>query len=64
MAYYGDPTVAPSIFLKAYFQSTTEEYRRTEDAPNIDTTNPAGTLFGFFRNVGSVNDLDPGVSIV
>jgi len=56
--------VAPSIFLKAYFQSTTEEYRRREDAPNIDTTNPAGKLFGFFPDIGSVNGLDPGVSVV
>ncbi|KAL9959098.1 hypothetical protein ACROYT_G036181 [Oculina patagonica] len=44
VAYYGDPTVAPSIFLKAYIQSTTEEFRRSEDAPNIDAKNPADTI--------------------
>jgi len=64
VAYYGDPAVAPSIFLKAYFQSTTEEYRRREDAPNIDTTNPAGKLFDFLQNIDSVNGLNPGVSAV
>ena len=65
VAYYGDPAVAPSIFLKAYFQSTSEEYRSREDAPNIDTTNPAGKLFGFFRNIGLVvNGLDLGVAVV
>ena len=44
IAYYGDPTVAPTVFLKAYIQSTTEEFRRSEDAPNIDAKNPAGLL--------------------
>lgn len=45
MAYYGDPTMAPTVFLEAYIQSTTEEFRRSEDAPNIDAKNPAGWLF-------------------
>ena len=44
MAYYGDPSIAPTTFLKAYIQSTTEEFRSSEDAPNIDAKNPAGLL--------------------
>ncbi|KAL9959100.1 hypothetical protein ACROYT_G036183 [Oculina patagonica] len=44
VAYYGDPSMAPAIFLKAYIQSTTEEFRRSKDAPNIDVKNPADTI--------------------
>ncbi|KAJ7380372.1 hypothetical protein OS493_008824 [Desmophyllum pertusum] len=44
VAYYGEPAMAPTLFLKAYLQSTTEEFRRSEDAPNIDAKNPADTI--------------------
>ena len=44
VAYYGEPTMAPTLFLKAYLQSTTEEFRRSEDASNIDAKHPAGWL--------------------
>ncbi|KAL9959094.1 hypothetical protein ACROYT_G036177 [Oculina patagonica] len=44
VAYYGDPSMAPTVFLKAYIQSTTEEFRRSENAPNIDAKNPADTI--------------------
>ena len=36
--------MAPVVFLKAYVQSTTEEFRQSEDAPKIDAKNPAGRL--------------------
>ncbi|PFX30555.1 Protein notum-like [Stylophora pistillata] len=45
VAYYGEPTLAPTLFLKAYLQSTTEGFRLSEDAPKIDATNPAGTIY-------------------
>ena len=45
VAYYGEPAMAPSLFLEAYLQSTTEEFRLSEDAPKIDAKNPAGSLF-------------------
>ena len=42
VAYYGEPSMAPALFLRAYVQSTTEEFRCSEDAPKIDAKNPAG----------------------
>lgn len=47
VAYYGEPSMAPALFLKAYLESTTEEYRLSEDAPKIDAKNPAGWLPDF-----------------
>ena len=44
MAYYGEPAKSPAIFFKAYIQSTTEEFRQSEEAPKIDSKNPAGWL--------------------
>lgn len=44
VAYYGEPTLAPTLFLKAYLQSTTEGFRLSEDAPKIDATNPADMI--------------------
>ncbi len=44
VAYYGEPSVAPALFLKAYLESTTEKDRLSEDAPKIDAKNPAGWL--------------------
>ena len=36
--------MAPAVFVKAYVQSTTEEFRLSEEAPKIDAKNPAGWL--------------------
>ena len=36
--------MAPALFLKAYLESTTEEYRISEEAPKIDAKNPAGRV--------------------
>ena len=44
MAYYGEPAKSPAIFFKTYIQSTTEEFRQSEEAPKIDAKNPAGWL--------------------
>ena len=42
VAYYGEPSMAPEIFLKAYAEATTEEFRLSDEAPKIDAKNPAG----------------------
>ena len=42
VAYYGEPSMAPAIFLRAYVQATTEEFRLSSEAPQIDAKNPAG----------------------
>lgn len=42
MAYYGEPTMAPAVFLEAYIQSTNEEFHQSKEAPKIDAKNPAG----------------------
>ena len=44
VAYYGEPGKSPTIFFKAYIQSTTEEFRKSEEAPKMDAKNPAGWL--------------------
>ena len=41
MAYYGEPSMAPELFIKAY-TATSEEYQLSEEAPKIDAKNPAG----------------------
>jgi len=43
VAYYGEPSMAPEIFIKAYASATSEEYQLSEEAPKIDAKNPAGT---------------------
>jgi len=43
VAYYGEPSMAPEIFIKAYARATPEEYQLSEQAPKIDAKNPAGT---------------------
>lgn len=44
VAYYGEPSMAPEIFIKAYARATTKEYRLSEEAPKIDAKNPADTI--------------------
>ena len=41
VAYYGEPSMAPELFIKAY-TATSTEYQLSEDAPRIDAKNPAG----------------------
>jgi len=43
VAYYGEPSMAPEIFIQAYARATPEEYQLSEEAPKIDAQNPAGT---------------------
>ncbi|KAL9959093.1 hypothetical protein ACROYT_G036176 [Oculina patagonica] len=44
VAYYGEPSMAPEIFIKAYARATSEEYQLSEEAPRIDAKNPADTI--------------------
>ena len=34
--------MAPAVFINAYVQSTSKEFRRSVDATKIDAKNPAG----------------------
>ncbi|CAH3186192.1 unnamed protein product [Porites evermanni] len=45
VAFYGEPTNVPSLFVEAYLKSTTKEFRMSENAPKIDAKNPAGTVY-------------------
>ena len=49
VAYYGEPSMAPEIFIKAYASATPEEYQLSEEAPKIDAKNPAGMKAAFVR---------------
>ena len=49
VAFYGEPTNVPSLFVEAYLKSTTKEFRMSENAPKIDAKNPAGWCYLIYQ---------------